>query len=300
MTRFLNYGGILTCGFMLMLGGCVDKNTTRPAVSTATTAELQVGAGNGTIARGGPYMTYVGPGSNTQRAGTIASGTRVTIVCTAEGTTERGPYGTTRLWDKLADARWISDTYVYTGTSKAVAPPCSNPPPPGTGGFLLPLPGGQDWVVTRGIGIGAHQAEGFYSLDIAPGGRNTRVLASAPGKVREWKADFVGRTRTPNWGNYLLIEHDGGVFTRYAHLQTGSIPQHLRKAGAAVSRGELVGIMGNTGYVISTTGDGTHLHFQVNRPTKSATEASLRDFYLDGRRLRDYAGGSRYRSSNAP
>ena len=58
-------------------------------------------------------------------------------------------------------------------------------------------------------------------------------------------------------GNYVKIEHSGGYATRYLHLKYGSIPDGI-KVGAKVSKGDVIGYMGNTG-----NSYGAHLHFEV-------------------------------------
>ncbi len=75
----------------------------------------------------GPYNLRTGPGTGYAPSGTVNGGVSVTIVCQANGTSHTGPWGTTALWNKLGGAhagKWISDAFVYTGTSGMVAPPC--------------------------------------------------------------------------------------------------------------------------------------------------------------------------------
>ena len=55
------------------------------------------------------------------------------------------------------------------------------------------------------------------------------------------------------YGNAVIIEHDGGVTTVYAHLSKIAVT-----AGDHVATGEAIGLIGSTG--LST---GPHLHFEV-------------------------------------
>ena len=54
-------------------------------------------------------------------------------------------------------------------------------------------------------------------------------------------------------GNYLIIKQDNGYYTLYAHLS-----QKLVTQGQRVEKGQLIGIMGATGFAT-----GVHLHFSV-------------------------------------
>ena len=57
------------------------------------------------------------------------------------------------------------------------------------------------------------------------------------------------------YGNYVKIKHDNGMYTLYAHMKYGSIEV---KVGDRVSRGQVLGYMGNTGNSF-----GAHVHFEV-------------------------------------
>lgn len=66
-------------------------------------------------------------------------------------------------------------------------------------------------------------------------------------------------------GNYIIINHNiGSYYTQYMHLNS-----ILVKPGQTVSRGQKIGTMGNTGYVVPTPAygsssySGTHLDFGV-------------------------------------
>ncbi|WP_288968543.1 M23 family metallopeptidase, partial [uncultured Microbacterium sp.] len=57
------------------------------------------------------------------------------------------------------------------------------------------------------------------------------------------------------YGNYIRIQHGGGVGTGYAHIRDGGI---LVRSGQWVNSGQLIAYAGNTGRSF-----GCHLHFEV-------------------------------------
>lgn len=57
------------------------------------------------------------------------------------------------------------------------------------------------------------------------------------------------------YGNYVKLKHDNGMYTLYAHMKYGSVKV---KKGDKVSKGQVLGYMGNTGYSF-----GAHVHFEV-------------------------------------
>ena len=59
------------------------------------------------------------------------------------------------------------------------------------------------------------------------------------------------------YGNYIIIEHDNGLSTLYAHIKYGSIPESI-VVGKKVRKGQQIGSIGSTG--CST---GNHLHYEV-------------------------------------
>lgn len=60
-------------------------------------------------------------------------------------------------------------------------------------------------------------------------------------------------TKSGGYGNLVVIEHDGGLSTYYAHLNRISV-----SVGAKVKAGDKVGGMGTTG-----NSTGVHLHFEI-------------------------------------
>ena len=72
-------------------------------------------------------------------------------------------------------------------------------------------------------------------------------------------SDYVpGCSSNSGWGNAVIVEHADGTYTKYTHIQHGS----LRVAtGAAACPGLWLGTQGHTGCT-SGSGCGDHLHFQ--------------------------------------
>ena len=104
--------------------------------------------------------------------------------------------------------------------------------------YTRPVSGGR-----RSQGI-----HGFNAVDLAVS-TGTPVVASASGKVN------LVRDRGYNggYGKYIVIDHDNGTKTLYAHLNSTAINQ-----GVNVVQGQVVGYSGNTG-----RSTGPHLHFEV-------------------------------------
>ncbi|HEX8272737.1 MAG TPA: peptidoglycan DD-metalloendopeptidase family protein [Longimicrobiaceae bacterium] len=295
----------------LPLASCGTENLTEAVTAPNEPTTSVSSAATGRIATGGPYNLRSGPGTNYGVVGTIAGGTQVTITCQAYGTTHTGPWGTTNLWDRLSDGRWITDAYVYTGTNGRAAPDCttSTPttPPPASSGYKIPLTGGLKWRVSAGIGRPcggvSHHGESFgisdcYAIDFTPSGRsNVAVLAAAGGTIEAvvWNVANPARPScVSSTANRVTIKHADGTRTQYWHLAHNSIPEHLRRNGAAVRQGERLGTMGMTGCTTAM-----HLHFRMNTGSPSGTSAALKDIAVDGVRLRDFVAQRDYESTNA-
>lgn len=78
----------------------------------------------------------------------------------------------------------------------------------------------------------------------------TPVRAAQDGRVVETTGGWAG-----GFGISILVDHGGGVNTRYAHLSEIAV-----SPGQTVSQGQTIGYSGNTGY--ST---GPHLHFETRK-----------------------------------
>ena len=89
------------------------------------------------------------------------------------------------------------------------------------------------WYLHKGIDIGY--------------GYGKPIMAAANGKVVEKKYEPLG------FGHYIVIRHNYGFLTKYAHLNDVYVDE-----GDIVTQGQVIGAMGSTG--LST---GPHLHFEV-------------------------------------
>lgn len=135
---------------------------------------------------------------------------------------------------------------------------CGPYPPQSTSPYVLPYQVGQAYLVKRGncSGAGAHSAgmrlQYAYDFKMPIG---TPVVASRDGTV------FFVEERYPDFNhvsgevNFILIQHEDGTATNYAHLtQDGA---HVN-VGDAVLRGDIIGLSGASGDVADP-----HLHFHV-------------------------------------
>ena len=94
---------------------------------------------------------------------------------------------------------------------------------------------------------------------------NNKVHANCRGIVREvvdGKTNNTKSTGAASWGNYVLVQHPNGYYTRYAHLKKGA----MVKVGQNVDESTVVGIMGDSGKAY-----GRHLHFEVAKGYSSRT-----------------------------
>jgi hypothetical protein len=106
-----------------------------------------------------------------------------------------------------------------------------------------------DGFVTRGFGMHNDPFTGSYQphngIDIAAP-KGTPVYATANGAV-------IGSSYQTGLGNTIVIDHGNGFTTHYGHLSKIKVT-----VGKKVARGEVIGLVGSTGY--ST---GPHLHYEV-------------------------------------
>ncbi len=128
--------------------------------------------------------------------------------------------------------------------------------------FVSPL--SVSWRFTSPYGYRADPFTGVRSfhtgIDMAAP-QGTAIKAAMSGTV-----SAVGYTNV--YGNYVIIRHESGYQTLYAHLQSYSV-----KMGQKLNQGQRIGALGNTGY--ST---GPHLHFSVYKNGKTIDPTSVLKF----------------------
>ena len=131
---------------------------------------------------------------------------------------------------------------------------------------------------------GVHEGLDYYSGSCGVSvTKKTPVLAAGPGTVIRADHDFEEMNReeyneavqishessiTPEElldkfrGRQLWIQHEQGIITRYAHLDT--IDSSIQE-GTVLEKGQKIGTTGNSGTLdsVKNTGRGIHLHFEI-------------------------------------
>ena len=108
------------------------------------------------------------------------------------------------------------------------------------GKFSRPVKG----VVTSRFGV--RNGNKHQGIDIgAPKG--TPVLAAAAGKV------IYSDNKLRGYGNLIILRHDGGFISVYAHNS-----ENRSREGDAVAKGQVIALVGDTG-----NAEAPHLHFEI-------------------------------------
>lgn len=115
---------------------------------------------------------------------------------------------------------------------------------------LWPIRGGIGHI-SMAFGQNRHPITGQWyihtGIDLSTYRQGDPIIATADGQVVTVEYD-------PGWGNYVIVKHKHGFYTRYAHLQSYRVAR-----GEHVQQGQVIGYIGNTG--IST---GPHIHYEVH------------------------------------
>ena len=126
-------------------------------------------------------------------------------------------------------AQEVVDEIVVVGTKEGVA----------TGSFIKPTVG------RLSSPFGPRWGRFHYGIDLA-NRTGTDVVAADGGVVT--RVGMAG-----SYGNLIIIDHQNGTSTRYAHLSAYNV-----KVGDVVAQGQSIGKIGSTG-----RSTGPHLHFEV-------------------------------------
>lgn len=128
--------------------------------------------------------------------------------------------------------------------------------------FLTAAEGGTDYRVTQYFG--GSNSHGGIDFGVYYG---DKILAAMSGKVvYAYDAGYFGTSNILwTYGTYVVIEHENGYRTYYAHLSSRSV-----SVGDEVKQGQTIGRSGNTGRVSPAPTEqnkyaGTHLHFEMRK-----------------------------------
>lgn len=113
--------------------------------------------------------------------------------------------------------------------------------------------------------ITQHYGEGHKGVDLgwSYNESENNVFSNCIGTVYSTLDNIPhGSEKGGGWGNYVLVKHPNGMFSRYAHLKSG-LPV---KKGQFVDENTILGIMGESGRAY-----GRHLHFEVQTNSNSTS-----------------------------
>ena len=126
---------------------------------------------------------------------------------------------------------------------------------PGSEGFIWPVSTSK--MISSPIGsrvapggFGSTNHKGVYICNV---GYTSSVYATKSGRVLLTNSSGWGG----GYGNYVVIDHGGGLTTLYAHMSVVKV-----SPGDTVSQGTVIGVTGNTG-----ASTGPHLHYEVRTTT---------------------------------
>lgn len=182
----------------------------------------------------------------------------------------------------------LDDLRAFADGSPVMPPP---PPPDGMGELAWPT---DAMTVTSNVSqtsggravrydCASHPRRNHKGTDIGVP-RRTPIRAAAGGTVIR-AVDGCGEGSTScggGFGNHVIILHEGGRATLYAHMTAGTVDV---RRGDTVTCGQQIGLSGNTGH--ST---GPHLHFEVRDGVRGTGDGAVASYY--SRPPTDPFGGS--------
>ena len=167
-----------------------------------------------------------------------------------EKVTQQGVDGTVKVTKKVQKSNGEIESAVITNTevvkptvSKIVVKGSKVIPTVGNVGVWY-WPTNKPYIITSTYGW--RWGKLHEGLDISGTGYGSPIYAANNGTIEK-----AGYTSTN--GNYIYINHNNGYYSIYAHLASINVT-----VGQAVSMGDKIGTMGQSGYAF-----GTHLHFGI-------------------------------------
>jgi murein DD-endopeptidase MepM/ murein hydrolase activator NlpD len=148
-----------------------------------------------------------------------------------------------------------------------IDPDSGNPIVTGKGECALPVPGHTS--ISSGLGDMRGSAS-HRGLDF-PAPLGTKIVAVMDGTVADVRDGGLGdntgyrgnREYSGGYGNFMVIKHDNGLYSLYAHIRTGHIKVRV---GQRVTKGQPIAEVDHNGW--ST---GNHLHFQLNKTSDTGS-----------------------------
>lgn len=131
----------------------------------------------------------------------------------------------------------------------------------GDGSSVMPVAG--KWKYTDRFGMRYHPVEHVMKK------HNGMDMATIPtgGEIRAFRAGTIKTVvhGNPGAGNFIEIDHGGGLVSRYLHLASTKV-----EVGEKVAVGQSIGVEGQTGAVT-----GAHLHFEIHRDGTAVDPAPI-------------------------
>ena len=204
-----------------------------------------------------PASYAISPGQRLLLPGGPETGTALAGQLAADVTKLSAAVAAPEPMAQATDAAWTPSSQPVPAIAAMPPPAVSGPipeaPPRAGDKFLWPVEG--QLLLNYGPKQGGLHNDGINIS--AP--RGSPVLAAENGVVA-----YVGN-ELRGFGNLLLIKHDGGWMTAYAHNEAILVGR-----GARVERGQMVARVGDSGNVVTP-----QLHFEIRHGTRAVDPAKL-------------------------
>ena len=166
-------------------------------------------------------------------------------------------------------ATWYFEHYnnsVFTGTADPITffqenihlPETSrlSADSPAHGDFVLPLKAG---TLTSPYGERNYNGSQQFHKGMDIAAEQDSEIAAV------WNGTVIVAEQEPSYGNYIILQHDDGYTTLYAHCN-----KLLVQKGDIVKAGNVIALVGQTG-----DADGCHLHLEIKKEDKNLDPAAF-------------------------